>query len=102
MSSPDRGIRGFVGPPSALGRCRWASQSLDPPYKTNPPTGDYTSLAQTFQKSDHRQEQCHDNGPDDATETNDHDRLQQANQALDGRIHFLVVEICNLVQHRVE
>src|SRR5262249_26873127 len=61
-----------------------------------------TSLAQVLQQLDHRQEQRDDDAADDAAEEHDHQRLEQADEALDHHVDFFLVHVGDLVQHRVQ
>src|SRR5205085_2655980 len=64
---------------TALRLCRGLKPRRPPPPSDRPfaPAGHYTSLAEAFQKSQHRQEQGDYDRPDDPAEDDDHDRLEQ-------------------------
>src|SRR5437588_8742615 len=59
-------------------------------------------LAQPFEQFDHGQKQGDDDGADDEAEDHDHEGLEQADQALDQDVDFLVVDIGDFVEHGVQ
>src|SRR5438445_12991869 len=59
-------------------------------------------LAQPFEQFDHGQKQGDDDGADDEAEDHDHEGLEQADQALDQDVDFLVVDVGDLVEHGVQ
>src|SRR6266508_1952674 len=51
---------------------------------------------------EHRQVHRDDDAADDDAQDEDHDRLKQLDEPLNGDVDFVLVELGDLVQHRVE
>src|SRR5262245_47973232 len=65
-------------------------------------TGYFFSLAQILQQLEHGQKERDDDGADDAAQDDDHQRLQKADQTLHEHVHFLIVNVGDLIEHRVQ
>src|SRR5579884_2478542 len=59
-------------------------------------------FAQTFQQLNQRQKERDDDGADDESQDHDHERLQQADEALHHDVDFLIVDIGDLIKHRIQ
>ena len=89
---------GTGGPGLEAGLTASPSRALQP-QSPGPRPQHYVSLGD--QVEDWQIHRDHDAADDDA-EHGDHDRIEQRQQAGDGRVDFLLVEVGNLREHRIE